>query len=264
MSAITTDDTADTAKQAKARADLPWWRRFLRDRAALVAITVLALICLAAIFAPLLAPYDPYESSRRTMLPPAWAARGNIEYLLGTDPQGRDILSRLLWIMRFSDILLSLPAILLGLALVAAMGQGVTPILLALVISTIPDCARVARGIGIGIMGQEFITAGRSLGIRDPQLFSRYLVLNCISSVLIFLSLRFGQLILIAASLSFLGLGARPPVAELGMMAAQGRDFFLFAPHIAVIPSLLILVIVMAANIVGDTLRDVLDPRLKT
>jgi ABC-type dipeptide/oligopeptide/nickel transport system permease subunit len=300
MSAITTDDTANATKQAKVQADLPWWRRFLRDRAALVAISVLALICLAAIFAPLLAPYDPYESSRRTMLPPAWAARGNIEYLLGTDPQGRDILSRLLygtrltlliglasvaiggvlgsflgllaafyqkldpWIMRFSDILLSLPAILLGLALVAAMGQGVTPILLALVISTIPDCARVARGIGIGIMGQEFITAGRSLGIRDPQLFSRYLVLNCISSVLIFLSLRFGQLILIAASLSFLGLGARPPVAELGMMAAQGRDFFLFAPHIAVIPSVLILVIVMAANVVGDTLRDVLDPRLKT
>jgi ABC-type dipeptide/oligopeptide/nickel transport system permease subunit len=301
MSAITTDGTSDGAKPvSKPSADLPWWRRFLRDRAALVAITVLALICLAAIFAPLLAPHDPYASSRKTMLPPAWAARGSIEYLLGTDPQGRDILSRLLygtqltlliglasvtiggllgsflgllaafyqkldpWIMRFSDVLLSLPAILLGLALVAAMGQGITPIVLALIISTVPDCARVARGIGIGIMEQEFITAGRSLGIRDPQLFSRYLLLNCISSVLIFLSLRFGQLILIAASLSFLGLGARPPVAELGMMAAQGRDFFLFAPHIAVIPSLLILVIVMAANVVGDTLRDVLDPRLKT
>ncbi|MDP9835308.1 ABC-type dipeptide/oligopeptide/nickel transport system permease subunit [Neorhizobium huautlense] len=300
MSAVVSNEKAATVATSEAPANQAWWRRFLRDPAALIAITIFSLICLAAIFAPLLAPHDPYASSRRTMLPPFWAARGSVEYLLGTDPQGRDILSRLLygtrltlliglasvaiggvlgsflgllaafyrsldpWIMRLSDILLSLPAILLGLALVAAMGQGATPIMLALIISTIPDCARVARGIGLGIMGQEFITAGRSLGIRDPQLFSRYLVLNCISSVLIFLSLRFGQLILIAASLSFLGLGARPPVAELGMMAAQGRDFFLFAPHIAVIPSVLILVIVMAANVIGDTLRDVLDPRLKT
>lgn len=279
---------------------LPWWRRLLRDRAALVALIVLVLIFGAAALAPWLAPYDPYASSRKVMLPPAWAARGSMDFLLGTDPQGRDILSRLLygtrltlmiglssilvggvlgsflgllaafytrldpWIMRLSDVLLSLPAILLGLALVAALGQGIVPVVLALVVSTIPDCARIARGIAMGIMKQEFIEAGRALGLPDRQLFTRYLLRNAISSILIFLSLRFGQLILIAASLSFLGLGARPPVAELGMMAAQGRDFFLFAPHIAVIPSVLILIIVLAANIAGDALRDVLDPRLQT
>lgn len=301
MSAVTTDlATADTPKSVDDFERLAWWKRLLRDPAAFIAITVLAIICLAAILAPLIAPHDPYASSRKVMLPPFWAARGDVTYLLGTDPQGRDILSRLLygtrltlliglvsvaiggvlgsflgllaafyrtldpWIMRLSDILLSLPAILLGLALVAVMGQGITPIVLALVISTIPDCARVARGIAVGVMNQEFIIAGKALGIRDHNLFTRYLLRNCISSVMIFLSLRFSQLILTAASLSFLGLGARPPVAELGMMAAQGRDFFLFAPHIAVIPSVLILIIVLAANVTGDALRDVLDPRLQT
>lgn len=302
MSDVTsTDDTSSGANDvAPPPARLPWWRRLLRDRAALLAIILLGAICLAALMAPLIAPYDPYVSSRKVMLPPSWMARGSADHLLGTDPQGRDILSRLLygtrltlwiglvsiaiggligsflgllaafyskldpWIMRLSDIVLSLPAILLGLALVAAMGQGITPIVLALVISSIPDCARIARGIAIGIMKQEFIEAGRALGLPDSQLFMRYLLRNAVSSIMIFLSLRFGQLILIAASLSFLGLGARPPSAELGTMAAQGRDFFLFAPHIAVIPSILILVIVLAANVAGDALRDVLDPRLQT
>lgn len=296
-----TDATAGTVAQTTTPPQRrSWWRRLLRDRAAVLALVVLALIFAAAALAPWIAPYDPYASSRKVALPPAWAARGTMEHLLGTDPQGRDILSRLLygtrltlliglssiligglfgsflgllaafytrldpWIMRVADVLLSLPAILLGLALVAALGQGIVPVVLALVVSTIPDCVRIARGIAMGIMKQEFIEAGRALGLPDRQLFTRYLLRNAISSILIFLSLRFGQLILIAASLSFLGLGARPPVAELGMMAAQGRDFFLFAPHIAVIPSVLILIIVLAANIAGDALRDVLDPRLQT
>lgn len=299
MSAVTTNLPGAEVQVVGELHRLVWWKRLLRDPAAVVAMVILLLICLAAVCAPLLAPHDPYASSRKVMLPPFWTARGDMTYLLGTDPQGRDILSRLLygtrltlmiglvsvalggvlgsflgllaafyqqldsWIMRLSDILLSLPAILLGLALVAAMGQGITPIVIALVISTAPDCARVVRGIAVGVMNQEFIVAGRALGIRDHNLFTRYLLLNCISSVLIFLSLRFSQLILTAASLSFLGLGAQPPVAELGMMAAQGRDFFLFAPHIAVIPSVLILIIVLATNVTADALRDVLDPRLQ-
>jgi ABC-type dipeptide/oligopeptide/nickel transport system permease subunit len=101
------------------------------------------------------------------------------------------------------------------------------------------------------------------VGLSDWALFRRYLLRNCLSSIMIFMSLRFGQVILIGSALSFLGLGARPPVAELGMMAAQGRDFLLFAPHIAVIPSLCIFIIVLAANVAGDALRDALDPRLR-
>ena len=276
-----------------------WFRRLLRDRAAALALLTLTIIILGAIFAPLLAPYDPALNSRSIMPPPVWSPQGEPGHLLGTDGQGRDIFSRLLygsrltlligflavglggfvgsllgllsafndridpWIMRTMDVLLSFPAILLGLALVAVMGQGVIPVVVALSISAIPDCARVARGIAIGVMKQEFIEAGRAVGLSNIQLFLRYLVRNAISSIMIFISLRFGQTILIGATLSFLGLGARPPAAELGMMASQGREFLLFAPHIAVIPSVLIFVIVLSANVAGDALRDVLDPRLQ-
>ena len=288
--------TPDAAPPARKR----WWRALLADRAAFVAMLVLALIVLGAIFAPVLAPWNPDENSRSIMQPPVWAARGSWDYILGTDGQGRDILSRVLfgsrltlligvvavgiggfvgstlgllsamyrridpWVMRLNDMMLSFPAILLGLALVAVMGPGIWPVIIALAVASIPDCARIARSIGLGVMGQEYIEAGRAVGLPDGAIFRRYLLRNSISSILIFLSLRFGQVILIGAALSFLGLGARPPASELGMMAAQGRDYLLFAPHITVIPSIVIFVIVLCANITGDALRDVLDPRLQT
>lgn len=277
-----------------------WFRRLLRDKAAVAALSVLGLIVLGAIFAPLLATHDPYINSRSPMAPPFWDPMGgSMEHLLGTDAQGRDIFSRILygarltlliglvsvglggfvgsmigllsafypkvdtWLMRLMDMMLSFPAILLGLALVAVMGQGAVPVIIALAISSIPDCARIARGIAVGVMKMEFIEAGRAVGLSDRDLFRKYLLRNCVSSIMIFISLRFGQVILIGAALSFLGLGARPPLAELGMMASQGRDYLLFAPHIAVIPSVVIFVIVLCANVAGDALRDVLDPRLQ-
>ncbi|PWJ20902.1 ABC transporter permease [Jannaschia seohaensis] len=278
----------------------PWWQRLLRDPAALAAALVFLAIVLCALAAPLISPHDPFASSRAVMQPPVWAEAGNWTHPLGTDGQGRDMLSRLFygtrltliigvvsvavggmlgsllgllaafkpgldpWVMRLVDVMLSFPAILLGLALVAVLGPGAGPVIVALAIATIPDCARIARSIAVSVMKQEYIEAGRALGLSDMALFTRYLLRNCISSIMIFISLRFGQIILIGAALSFLGLGARPPTAELGMMAAQGRDFLLFAPHIAVIPSVLIFVIVLSANILGDALRDVLDPRLRS
>ena len=290
--------TAIEAHEAPQRA--AWWRRLLADRAALLSALVLAAVAAGALLAPWVAPHDPYAASRSVMTPPAWAAAGNPDHPLGTDGQGRDLLSRVLYgarltlliglvsvglgglagslmgllsafyrradpvLMRLVDMLLSFPAILLGLALVAVFGPGTLPVIVALSIATVPDCARIARSIGVGVMGQEFIEAGRAVGLSDLQLFRRYLLRNCVSSIMIFLSLRFGQVILIGAALSFLGLGAQPPAAELGMMAAQGRDFLLFAPHIAVIPSMVIFVVVLAANVLGDALRDVLDPRLQT
>ena len=278
---------------------LAWWKALLADRAAALALTVLLLIVAGAVFAPLIAPHNPFTSSRSVMIPPVWADRGSWEHILGTDGQGRDIFSRILYgtrltliigvvavgvggiigsllgllsafykpidpyVMRFVDMLLSFPAILLGLALVAVFGAGAVPVIIALAISTVPDCARIARSIAVSVMEQEFMEAGRAVGLSDGQLFRRYLLRNCISSIMIFVSLRFGQVILIGAALSFLGLGASPPTAELGMMAAQGRDYLLFAPHIAVIPSIMIFIIVLAANIAGDALRDVLDPRIR-
>lgn len=269
-------------------------RRLTRDKAAAVAATFLTLVVLAAIFAPIVAPYDPYftDLSKAMQAP-------NAEHWFGTDTAGRDVLSRVIygtrntlaiglvgvivggflgglfgilaayfrrldgWIMRIVDIMLAFPAILLGLAVAAIFGAGLIAVIVAVVVATIPDVARVARGAAIGVMGQEYMEAGRAVGVSDATLIWRYLTLNCISTIFVFLTLRFGQIILIGSALSFLGLGAQPPTAELGMMASQGRDFLFISEHIAIIPSLMIFLIVLAANILGDAFRDVLDPRLQ-
>lgn len=268
--------------------------RLARDRVAAGAAIVLTLIVLAAVFAPLIAPYDPYYTDlTKSMQPPS------AEHWFGLDNTGRDMLSRVIygtrntlflglagvligglaggvlgiiaafykkldpWIMRLVDIMLAFPAILIGLAVAAIVGSGLSAVVIALVVSTVPDVARVSRGAAIGIMGMEFMEAGRAVGVSNRTLILRYLTLNCISTIMVSLTLRFGQIILVGSALGFLGMGAQPPTAELGMMAAQGRDFLFMAPHIATIPSLAILVIVLAANLLGDAVRDVLDPRLQ-
>jgi ABC-type dipeptide/oligopeptide/nickel transport system permease subunit len=270
-------------------------RRLARDRVAALAGLLLTVIVFAALLAPWIAPYDPYFTDlTKVMRPP------DAEHWFGTDNTGRDIFSRVLygtrntlmlglvgvivggfiggvlgilaayyrrldgWIMRLVDVMLAFPAILIGLAVAAIFGAGLTAVVIALVVATVPDVARVARGAAISVMGQEFMEAGRAVGVCDRELIWRYLTLNCISTIFVFLTLRFGQIILIGAALGFLGMGAQPPTAELGMMAAQGRDFLFMAPHIATIPSCAIYVIVLAANLLGDAFRDVLDPRLQT
>ncbi|WP_439573187.1 ABC transporter permease [Phreatobacter sp.] len=275
-------------------------RRLFRDRLALAAAVILVILVVAAMLAPWIAPNDPYlTNTRLRMLPPVWEARGRWEFLLGTDGLGRCMLSRILFglratlmmgliataiggaiglvlglfaafyrrldglIMHVSDILLSFPAILLGLAFAAVVGPGMTAVVISLAISTIPTVTRVTRASALVVMGQDFIEAGRSIGLGDTTLLTRYLALNCISSVFVYLTLRFGQVILLGSALSFLGLGAQPPVAELGTMASAGRNELFLAPHIAVIPSLVIVVLVLCANVLGDALRDLLDPRLR-
>ena len=282
----------DTASSEMSRPSV--LRRIMRDRVAGAAATILTVVVVAALFAEWVAPYDPYAINLLNVMAPPGG-----DHLLGTDSNGRDILSRLIygtrntlmlglvgvifggllggllgilaafykpldgWIMRLVDVLLAFPAILIGLAVAAIAGAGMTAVLIALVVATIPDVARVARGAAIGVMEQEFMEAGRALGVSDFTLIWRYLTLNCISTIFVFLTLRFGQIILIGSALSFLGMGAQPPTAELGMMAAQGRDFLFLAPHIATVPSLAIFVIVLCANLLGDAIRDVLDPRLQ-
>lgn len=269
-------------------------RRLARDKVAFVAALFLTFVVLMAAFAPWVSPYDPYYTDlTKVMQPP------NEVNWFGTDSTGRDILSRIIygtrttllmglagvliggvlgavlgllaafyrgidgWIMRLVDIMLAFPAILIGLAVAAIFGAGITSVVIALVFAAVPTVARVSRGAAIGIMSQEFMEAGRVVGVSDFTLLWRYLTLNCISTIFVYLTLRFGQVILIGSTLSFLGMGAQPPTAELGMMAAQGRDFLFLAPHIATIPSMAIFVIVLAANLLGDALRDVLDPRLQ-
>src|SRR6478736_962477 len=142
--------------------------------------------------------------------------------------------------MRLVDVMLAFPAILIGLAVAAIFGARLTVVVIAPVVATVSDVARVARGAAMGVMGQEFMEAGRAVGVSDSALIWRYLTLNCISTIFVYLTLRFGQIILIGSALSFLGLGAQPPTAELGMMASQGRDFLFISEHIAIIPSVAI------------------------
>ena len=268
-------------------------RRLAADRLALAAIALAATIITAAILAPWLAPGDPTDNDLSlAMQPPGQGL------LLGADDQGRDMVTRILYglrltlligaaavllggstgailgliagyyrradslIMRCMDVLLSFPAILFGLAIAAIFGPGVLAVILALSVATIPLTARIVRASAAVEMGRDYIEAARAVGMADRRLIWRHLAPNCASALVVFATLRFGQVILLGAALSFLGLGAQPPTAELGSMASQGRTFLFFAPHIAVIPCIAIFLVVLVFNILGDALRDALDPRL--
>jgi peptide/nickel transport system permease protein len=267
----------------------------LREPAAAVSLAIVALSVLAGLFAPLLAPHDPFETNLMAIMQPPGAG----EYLLGTDGQGRDMLSRMLYglrvtlgmgalslafggvlgvmvgfaaayyrrldglLMRLMDIMLSFPAILFGLAIAAIFGPGITSVVIALSVATVPLMARIARSSALVVLGLDYIEAARAQGMGDARLIARHLAPNCLSPILVFATLRFGQVILLGSALSFLGLGAQPPVAELGAMASQGRTFLFFAPHISVLPCAVIFVVVLAFNVLGDALRDALDPRLR-
>lgn len=283
----------ESAAPARPRSNSSW-RRVMRDIPALVTLIFLILVVLAAVFAPLIAPADPYANNMRLRLKPPGG-----EFLLGTDTQGRDMLTRILFglrstltigisavaiggsigtclgilaafyrrldnpIMRLVDVLLSFPSILFGLALAAVLKPGIGSLIAALSVAAVPTVARIARGAATVVMQQDFIEAGRAIGLSDFALATRYLARNCISTVMVYLTLQLGQTILLGAALSFLGLGAQPPAAELGSMAAEGRRFLSFAPHAATIPSAMIFLIVLAFNVLGDALRDAFDPKLR-
>lgn len=266
----------------------------LSDVGACIALALVMLAILGAVFAPWLAPTDPYGNDLANTL----KAPG--EYgLLGTDGQGRNMITRLLYglrttfimafaavisgclvggiigftaafyeslsgiLMRLMDVLLSFPAILFGLAIAAIFGPGLLAVTLALSIATVPLMARVVRGSALVVLQQGYIEAARSLGMKDLRIILRYVLPNCLSAIFVFVTLRFGQVILLGAALSFLGLGAQAPTAELGAMAADGRNFLFFAPHVSVLPSIVIFVVVLVFNVLGDALRDALDPKLR-
>ncbi len=269
-------------------------RMLLSDVGACIALALVVLAVLGAAFAPWLSPTDPYGNDlANTLKPPGEFG------LLGTDGQGRDMITRLLFglrttllmglasvviggliggvigfaaayyprlsglLMRLMDVLLSFPAILFDLAIAAIFGPGLPAVIIALAIATIPLMARVVRGSALVVLQQGYIEAARSLGLGDLHIILRYVLPNCLSAIFVFVTLRFGQVILLGAALSFLGLGAQPPTAELGAMAADGRNFLFFAPHVSVLPSIVIFVIVLAFNVLGDALRDALDPKLR-
>ncbi|SHJ77927.1 peptide/nickel transport system permease protein [Roseomonas rosea] len=269
--------------------------RLMREPAAAFAMVLVVLVLGAAILAPVLSPTDPYDND----LSLAMQAPGSPGLPLGADAQGRDMITRLLYglritllmgfasvvlgggvgalvgfaaafyrridgfLMRLMDVMLSFPAILFGLALAAIFGPGIPAVVLALSVATVPLMARIVRGSALAIMGLDYIEAARATGMSDARIILRHVAPNCLSSIFVFATLRFGQVILLGSALSFLGLGAQPPTPELGAMASDGRNFLFFAPHIAVIPCVAIFAVVLAFNVLGDALRDALDPRLR-
>jgi ABC-type dipeptide/oligopeptide/nickel transport system permease subunit len=269
-------------------------RSLLSDVGACIALAIVVLAVIGAAFAPWLAPTDPYVNDLASMLKPPGEAG-----LLGADGQGRNMITRLLFglrttllmglasvsfgcllgglvgfaaayypklsgiLMRLMDVLLSFPAILFGLAIAAIFGPGLTAVIIALSIATVPLMARVVRGSALVVLQLGYIEAARSLGLSDLRIITRYVLPNVLSAIFVFVTLRFGQVILLGAALSFLGLGAQAPTAELGAMAADGRTFLFFAPHVSVLPSLVIFVVVLSFNVLGDALRDALDPKLR-
>lgn len=270
-------------------------RKFQRHKGAVIGAALLVTMVLSALLAPVIAPYDPTEQQQDASL-----ARPGKDHPLGTDVLGRDVLSRLLWggrqslrvgllavaigaivgtalgmlagfyegwignaIMRSVDLLLALPGILLALTIVAAIGPSLENLIIAVGISTIPGYVRVVNGSVLSLKTRSYLEAVRALGARDARLIVRHVLPNIMAPVLVLSTLGLGNAILVAASLSFLGLGVQPPTPEWGAMLSQGREFIYGYWWIATFPGIAILLSVIAINLLGEGLRDLLDPRLR-
>ncbi len=256
---------------------------------------IITTMVLLATFAPLLAPFDPIAISLGDRLQPPGG-----DHLFGTDEMGRDIFSRILYgarismviglmvvsiaggvgtligatagfiggridnsIMRLMDVMLSFPSLVLAMALAAAMGPSLTSAVFAVTVVMIPKFARLVRGEALAVREMPYIAAARVSGAKDGWIILHHVIPNCISTVIVLGTLTLGDTILVAASLSFIGLGAQPPTPEWGAMISVGRKFLMDQWWYATFPGLFILITVIGFNVLGDALRDVLDPRIR-
>lgn len=281
---------APLARQVSVRRQL--WERFRRNRLALIGSAIVLAEVLVALVGPFVAPYDPIAQQTEIRLQAPSAA-----HWLGTDDLGRDVLSRILHgaglslgagvavvlfgiitgiplgaiaayfrrmdapIMRVSEIMLAIPGILLALVLVATMGPGFTSVLLGAGLASTPSVILLTRGLVLGLREHDFVIAARAVGCREGRILVRHILPNTTSSLVVSQTFRIAAGILTVSSLSFLGLGAQPPTPEWGAMLSNGRDFLYRAPHVAAFPGLALTITVFAFNLVGDGLRDILDPR---
>ena len=272
-----------------------FFRVFLGRKVVILGALVILMLILVAIFAPLIAPYDPYQQNLRKALQPP--SRG---HLLGTDSLGRDELSRIIYgtqislavgiisvgigafigmmlgliagyfggitntlIMRFIDALMAIPPIMLALAIAAALGGGVRNVVVSLGVALIPTQARLMRGQVLTIKQADFVTAGEVIGCSDLRIMLVHIFPNCLPPLIVLITLNLGVAILAEAALSFLGIGITPPAAAWGAMVNDGYRNLLTHPLLSFAPGLCIVLVVLACNIVGDGLRDALDPRLR-
>jgi peptide/nickel transport system permease protein len=272
------------------------WKRFWRNRLAVVGLVIVACLLLAAILAPLLAPHDPGLQDLAAKRTPPGA-----RFLLGADEFGRDILSRIIYgtrvallvgtvsvgialvlglffgivsgyvggvldslVSRGMEIFLAFPYLLLAIAVVSALGPGVLNTTLAVGIWAMPAFTRIVRASVLSLREMDYIQAARAMGAPTRAILLRHLLPNFLPTLIVYSTLYMANAILVEAALSFLGLGVQPPTASWGLMVATGRDFLLLAPHITTIPGLAIMLAVLGFNLLGDGLRDALDPRLRT
>ena len=277
------------------------WREFRKNRPALVGAVVVLILIGVALAAPWIAPHDPAQINPfRRLQPPAWMPGGSWEYPLGTDHLGRDLLSRLIYgsrvslavgavvvliattvggvmglisgyfggwidtvIQRVVEILLAFPYLVLAIALMGVMGPGLVNLLVALVYKEWVTAARVVRAEVLAVKSREYVEAARALGASGTRIMFRHILPNVLASAVVIATLRVAWVILMEASLSFLGLGVQPPTPSWGVMVADGRSAIFQQWWISTFPGLAILVTVLAINLLGEGLRDALDPRLR-
>lgn len=278
-----------------------FWFYFSENRGAVIGLVVFTALVIVAVFAQIIAPHSPFQQYRDAVLvPPSWLEGGRITYLLGTDAVGRDILSRLIYgaqyslfiglfvttlsltggilvgliagyyrgwidsvIMRLMDIILAFPSLLLALVLVAILGPSLTNGMIAIALTLQPHFVRLTRAAVMAEKTKDYVTAARISGAGPFRLMFRTILPNCTAPLIVQATLSFSNAILDAAALGFLGMGAQPPAPEWGTMLAEAREFILRAWWVVTFPGLAILITVLAINLMGDGLRDALDPKMK-
>ncbi len=278
-----------------------FWGYFSANRGAVAGLTIVVAVLLLAAFADVIAPWPPDLTNNAAFLrPPLWQAGGSAQYLLGTDAIGRDILSRLIHgarlslligiavvtlsiivgialgliagfargvteiaIMRLMDIILTLPSLLLAIVIVAILGPGLMNAMLAVAVVVLPHYVRITRAAVISETAKDYVTAARANGAGLFRLMFVEVLPNCAAPLIVQASLGVSVAILDAAALGFLGLGAQPPASEWGTMLADAREFVVRAWWVVTFPGIMILATVLAFNLLGDGLRDALDPKLK-
>ncbi len=295
------DATVSTTSPARPGRLREFWSYFRENRGAVIGLYVFAVLVVLALTANVIAPHDPVMQNRSaTLVPPAWQEGGSWSYVLGTDPLGRDILSRLLYgaqlsflvgigvvilastggiliglisgfapkwldtiIVRIMDIILSFPALLLALVLVAILGPTLMNAMIAIAIAYQPHFVRLTRAAVLSEKNKDYVVSARVAGAGPARLMFITVLPNCLAPIIVQAALSFSNAILDVAALGFLGMGAQPPTPEWGTMLAEAREFILRAWWVVTFPGLAILVTVLAINVMGDGLRDALDPKLK-
>jgi len=271
------------------------FKRLLSNKAAALGIFLITLLFLMIAIGPLLAPYNPYEQDfASSMNGPSW------QHPLGTDTVGRDLLSSLIYgsrislgmsfsgvalgslvgivlgltagyyegvygavVMRLMDVIYSFPSIILAIILMSFVGKGAGMVGLTVAIYTVPIIARTTRGSVLNVKQQAYVEASHAAGSSDFNIIRRHIFINVMLPIVVLATLRLGTALLIASSLGFLGLGVQPPAPEWGAMLSKGRDFLWLAPHVVIFPGIAIAISVLAFNLVGDGMRDVVDPKTR-